>query len=94
MDVPMYLCVLSCFFSLAIYQRATNQNFTTKISVTKSMCEKKERKNVNIELKGSKDALKLNIECAKCQSCEGNKDLNSSICMYKGDYVCGGCQCM
>ena len=75
------------------------QQFTAKISVTKDlakdMCEKKKRVNVTIDLKGSTDVfdLILHIECAKCQNCSGNVP-NSSICNDKGDFVCGGCQCM
>ena len=65
--------------------------FIAKINVDKNFCKEDLTKTIDIKLEGTENKTVLNIECEKCNC--GDTKVNSTTCNFKGDLICGGCQC-
>ena len=65
--------------------------FIAKINVDKNFCKEDLTKTIDIKLEGTENKTVLNIECEKCNC--GETKVNSTTCNFKGDLICGGCQC-
>ena len=65
--------------------------FKATINVDKKFCKEDLNTTVDIKLEGTQDKMLLNIECEKCNC--GETKVNSTTCTFKGDLICGGCQC-
>ena len=65
--------------------------FIAKINVDKNFCTEDLTTTIDIKLEGTENKTVLNIECEKCNC--GDTKVNSTTCNFKGDLICGGCQC-
>ena len=72
-------------------EEAKTLNFAANITVDKKFCKEDLNTTVDIKLEGTQDKMLLNIECEKCNC--GETKVNSTTCTFKGDLICGGCQC-
>ena len=72
-------------------EEAKTLNFAANITVDKKFCKEDLNTTVDIKLEGTQNKMLLNIECEKCNC--GETKVKSTTCTFKGDLICGGCQC-
>ena len=66
--------------------------YEAEIEVTEDYCLNQPTGEVNISLVGFKDdTLDITVTCEQCDC--GPPGFNSRVCNFRGNLICGGCQC-